>query len=81
VESTTSKEENRHISLAPRSREAGNSSFTTLLQGITEIGAQRAMKKHIKALHEPTTHIPKKSTEGNKCRAPYNGTNSFMRAA
>jgi hypothetical protein len=39
-------------SLSPRSREAGNSSCATLMQGITEIGTQRAMKNHGNALHE-----------------------------
>jgi PII-like signaling protein len=66
------RKEERHKDLKPRSKEAGSISGTTLLQGITEIGTQRAMKNHRKALHEQLpTHIPKKSTEGNICRPAY----------
>jgi hypothetical protein len=34
----------KHGSPSPRSRDAGNNSCTTLLQGITEMGTARAMK-------------------------------------
>jgi hypothetical protein len=64
------RQEKRHISLRRWSKEACNSSRTTLMQGITKIGTQRSMKNHIMALHELTTHIPKKSTEGDICRPP-----------
>jgi hypothetical protein len=40
------RKENRHRSLSPRRREAGNSCCTTLLQGITKIGTHRAMNTH-----------------------------------
>jgi hypothetical protein len=50
--------------------EACNGSCTTLMQGITEIGTQHAMKNHRKARHELRTHVPKKSTEGDRCMPP-----------
>jgi hypothetical protein len=56
----------RHISLRPRTKEAGKRGCTTLMQGITLIGAQRFMKNHRKELHDFATHIPKKSTEGTR---------------
>jgi hypothetical protein len=57
---------------SPRSRETFNSSCTTLLQGVSTIGTERAMKSFGKTLHEPTTHVPKESTEGDtRCRPPY----------
>jgi hypothetical protein len=63
-----------HNILSSWSKEAGNNNNNnnnnTLLQGITEIGAQRAMKNHRKAMHELKTHIPEKSTEGDICRPP-----------
>jgi hypothetical protein len=71
------KRKEAHISLRPWCREAGNSSCITLLQSITKIRTQRSMKDHRKALHELTTHIPKKSTEGNDVDRR---ATSFMRA-
>jgi hypothetical protein len=65
------RKENMHISLSPWSMKARNNSCTSLVQGITEIGTQRAMKKHKKTLHELPTHISTKSTKGNKCRPMY----------
>jgi hypothetical protein len=64
------RKEKRDISLSPRGREANNNNCTTLVQGITKIGTEQAMKNYNKALHELTTHITKKSTEGNICRPP-----------
>jgi hypothetical protein len=45
------------------------------MQGITEIGAQRAMEKYKKPLHELTTHI-----DGGKGTYVDRRTHSFMRA-
>jgi hypothetical protein len=71
AEDSTSKGNKWQRSLSPRSREAGNINYTTLVQGITRIGTERAMKNHRKMLHEVTTHVPMKSTEGDKFRPPH----------
>jgi hypothetical protein len=65
------RKEERHRSLSPRSRETVNSNYTTIMQAITKIRTHRTMKNHRNALHELTTYIPKKSTDENICRPPY----------
>jgi hypothetical protein len=67
VESTSKEGKRGQRSLSPRSREVGNSSCTTLLQGIPRIGTKPAMKNHRKTLDELTTQVlQKESTEGEK---------------
>jgi hypothetical protein len=73
------RKEKRHVSLRPRIREAGNINCTILMQGITKIGTLCSMNNpRIHVLHVLTTHISKKSTEGNMCIPPYKYF--FMRA-
>jgi hypothetical protein len=56
---------------SPRSREAGNISCTTLLQGLTKILTERAMKNHRKTMQELTADTPKESKERDACRPSY----------
>jgi hypothetical protein len=49
----------------------GGINCATLMQGITKRGTPRVMKTHRHAMHELTTNIPKKSTEGKRCKPPY----------
>jgi hypothetical protein len=56
----------------PAEQETCNKNCTTLIQGIARDGTERAMKNHRKTMHELTTDISKKSTEGDiSCRPPY----------
>jgi hypothetical protein len=55
-------------SLSPQSKEACNSSCTTL---ITKIATERAEKDHGKKLHELMMHVPKELAEGEECKPPF----------
>jgi hypothetical protein len=71
---STGKEENKNGTEA-KALGAGRDATTVAppsSNGIAEIGALRATKSHRKGYNRLTTHIPKKSTEGNKSRPPYN---------
>jgi hypothetical protein len=53
------KEEKKNLS--PRNRKACHSTSTALLESVTEIRTQSAMKSSRKTLHEFTSHIPQKT--------------------
>jgi hypothetical protein len=70
VESTSKEVKRKEIRqkylVGPRRIKACNTSFTTLLQGITKIGTQRTTMNHRKALHELTTHIHPQEIDGRE---------------